>query len=200
METISYYSELAALIVIVITWLIFFGSFFWGKRPDTSSESKRAPNSIFGIVLQGIAFGIVWAMQRRPFLSPFIPDHYVLGIAFAVAAIVLAVASLLFARAAIRELGKQWSIKARILEDHKLITTGAYNVVRHPIYATMFGMLLATAFVITHWIGAILAVVVFLVGTKIRTINEERLLSEAFGEEFYIWKKKVPSFIPFVNI
>ena len=48
------------------------------------------------------------------------------------------------ANSAIKELGKQWSFQARLIEDHKLVTSGVYQIVRHPIYAAMLGKLLAT--------------------------------------------------------
>jgi protein-S-isoprenylcysteine O-methyltransferase Ste14 len=45
---------------------------------------------------------------------------------------------------AVCALGKQWSIAARVVEGHELITDGPYRIVRHPIYAGMLGLLVAT--------------------------------------------------------
>jgi len=42
------------------------------------------------------------------------------------------------------------SYAMRVLEGHKLITLGPYNVVRNPIYTGMFGMLMATGLAISH--------------------------------------------------
>jgi len=49
--------------------------------------------------------------------------------------------------AAVQRLGKQWSIAARVTEDHELVTEGPYRIVRNPIYTGMFGMMVATAIV-----------------------------------------------------
>jgi hypothetical protein len=54
---------------------------------------------------------------------------------------VLGPPSVALAWAATRHLGKQWRYEAALSEDHELIQTGPYRWVRHPIYASMLGML-----------------------------------------------------------
>jgi protein-S-isoprenylcysteine O-methyltransferase Ste14 len=56
----------------------------------------------------------------------------------------LAVGSGLFGVWAVRTLGRQWSLVARLADQHELITTGPYAAVRDPIYTALFGLLLAT--------------------------------------------------------
>ena len=119
-------------------------------------------------------------------------------IALAIVTMALAVASVWFCSAAIRTLGKQWSLAARVVEGHKLVTEGPYSIVRNPIYTGMFGMLLATGLAVSHWIGLALAIVVFAIGTFIRVRSEERLLREMFGPEFEAYARKVPAVIPFL--
>ena len=101
---------------------------------------------------------------------------------------------------AIKELGKQWSLQARLIEDHKLVPGGVYQIVRHPIYTAMLGMLIATGIVVSHWLILLIAVAVFIIGTKIRTVSEEKLLRDAFGGEFEDFAAKVPGLIPFLKI
>ena len=126
------------------------------------------------------------------------PPNRSLEIALSVLTMLLAVASVWFCGAAVRTLGKQWSLAARVLEGHKLVTEGPYNVVRNPIYTGMFGMLLASSLAVSHWIGLSMAVVVFAIGTFIRVRSEEKLLREAFGAEFDEYARRVPAVIPFL--
>lgn len=135
-----------------------------------------------------------------PFASPFIDEQFAVNIALQTISILLAIWSVWLASSAIRELGKQWSLQARLIEGHKLVTGGVYQIVRHPIYTAMFGMMLATGLVFSHWSALAAAVIVFVIGTRIRTNTEERLLRDAFGKEFEEWKAKVPGFIPFVKL
>jgi protein-S-isoprenylcysteine O-methyltransferase Ste14 len=111
---------------------------------------------------------------------------------------VLAIGSVAFCGLAFRALGKQWSLAARVLEGHKLVTEGPYSVVRNPIYTGMFGMLLATGLAVSHWIGLVIALVVFAIGTYVRVRSEEKLLRETFGAEFESYARRVPAVIPFV--
>ena len=97
---------------------------------------------------------------------------------------------------AVRTLGKEWSVTARLVEGHKLITGGPYQLVRNPIYTAMFGMLLATGLAISHWAAIIVAVIVFAIGTRMRIRSEERLLRGAFGAEFESYAHRVPAVVP----
>jgi protein-S-isoprenylcysteine O-methyltransferase Ste14 len=74
-------------------------------------------------------------------------------------AIAAAIGSVLLVMAAVKTLGKEWSITARMVEDHKLATKGPYARVRHPIYTGMLGMLIATGLAVSHWIALVAAIV-----------------------------------------
>jgi protein-S-isoprenylcysteine O-methyltransferase Ste14 len=121
-----------------------------------------------------------------------------LEIALSMITIALAAGSVWFCAASLRALGQQWSLAARVVEGHKLVTQGPYSIVRNPIYTGMFGMLLATGLAVSHWIGLVLAIVVFAIGTMIRVRSEERLLREMFGSGFDEYARKVPAVIPFL--
>jgi len=93
-------------------------------------------------------------------------------------------------------LGKNWSFAARTLDDHELIRTGPYARVRHPIYLAMLLFQLGLAAALGHWLQLIVAVPVFLVGTRIRTKAEERLLEQSFGEAFRDYRSSTPALFP----
>lgn len=101
--------------------------------------------------------------------------------------------------AATRHLGKQWRYVAALSEDHELIQTGPYRYVRHPIYTSMFGMVLATGAAWTWWPMLVASVIVFLIGTEIRVREEDRLLAERFQDSFADYRSRVRAFIPFVR-
>ena len=187
----------AAFVVMVLSWVAFVIVFATQKKAPSSPDKTRDPISILGIALQGVSYAIVWII-RRPWFTPMFPPNRSLEIALSVLTMGLAVVSVWFCGAAVRTLGKQWSLAARVLEGHKLVTDGPYNVVRNPIYTGMFGMLLATALAVSHWLGLSIAIVVFAIGTFIRVRSEEKLLREAFGAEFDEYARRVPAVIPFL--
>ena len=186
---------LVPLSVIAICWFVFAGAFLFRKKPPKAAEQKRNPKAMTGIVLEAIGYAVVW-MYRRPtaYLLP-LP-----GIAFDIflgfVASVLAIASVWMVVAAIKTLGRQWAVAARVVEGHQLITTGPYARVRNPIYSGMFGMMIATGLAWSTWYGIVIAAILFWFGTVIRVKSEEKLLREVFGAEFDAYTNRVPSLIP----
>lgn len=198
-EEISYWVSLSAWAIVILAWFGFAATFFLRKKPAASPDTVKAPKSWLGIALQGVSYAPVWALHRSPAFSPFVGEYYVLNIVLQVIAVLLAITCVMLTTASIRELGKQWSLEARLVEGHKLVKTGPYSLVRHPIYTAMLGLLISTGIVLSHWMVLLPAVVVFLIGTFIRTRFEERLLSDAFGTEFSEWRTRVPGLIPFLK-
>lgn len=184
--------------VVVLAWIVFAVVFIFGKRPAASvtPDRKRKPASIVGFVIQALAYGLVWGLPR-PFLS--FPSAFPNWAAVLWAAVTIAVAigSVWLTVAAVRTLGKEWSLTARVVEEHRLVQTGPYRLVRHPIYTGMLGMLLVTGSALGQNIMIVVATVLFSVGTLIRIEFEERLLRETFGAEFDRYVRRVPALFPY---
>lgn len=99
----------------------------------------------------------------------------------------------------VAHLGRQFRIHAGLYHDHALVRTGPYAIVRHPIYASLLAMLLCTLFLLTPWPWFAVSLALFICGTEIRVYSEEALLESRFGEEFEVYRKAVPAYIPFVR-
>ncbi len=94
-------------------------------------------------------------------------------------------------------LGKLWSAFVTRKADHRIIDTGPYGIVRHPIYT---GIILA-AFAVAILKGtayAIAGVLVVTVGFWIKARLEEHFLRDDLGAETYdSYRRRVPMLIPF---
>jgi protein-S-isoprenylcysteine O-methyltransferase Ste14 len=181
--------------LVMICWFAFAGVFFFRKNPAASPEQRREPASIPGVVLQGAAYAVVWAV-RRPMFSPVVSGKQTIELIVAAGTVGIACISVGIVMAAVKTLGKEWSITARVIEGHKLATQGPYRFVRHPIYTGMLGMLLATGLAISYWYCLLIAVLIFFAGTIIRVRSEEKLLHEQFGAEFEAYVARVPAMLP----
>jgi protein-S-isoprenylcysteine O-methyltransferase Ste14 len=200
LQHISYYTNIASFVIVVALWGVLAWTLIRSRKPGSAPHAAHERRSWVGFALQILSFPIIGDGARHPMFSPLIDEQFALNIVLQLIAIALIVGSALFEISAFRELGKQWSLQARVLEGHQLVKTGAYSIVRHPIYTALLARLLATGLTMSHWITITIAVVVYIIGTKIRTVSEERLLREAFGDEFDSWKKRVPALIPFTKI
>jgi len=79
----------------------------------------------------------------------------------------------------------------------KLITTGAYGVVRNPIYTSVtFFILPAVALMTMTWVYFIVSVFLY-VGVMIFIGTEEKQLTRAFGREYEDYTARVDRLIPF---
>jgi protein-S-isoprenylcysteine O-methyltransferase Ste14 len=182
-------------VIVMISWVAFAGTFLLRKRPPSPPDQKRAPGSLFGVALQGISYGIVWGVHR-PAFTPIVAGSKPLEMVAGLLAICAAVGSVWLTMMAVKTLGKEWSVTARLIEGHQLATSGPYAYVRHPIYTGMLGMLVATGMAMSHWTALFVALVIFFVGTIIRVRSEEKLLREAFGKQFEDYSRHVPAIVP----
>lgn len=185
---------LTAVILVLLAYVVFGFAFLFRKKPPQTEEAKRARAATFGILLQSVSIVLAWN-PPRPQWWPFPPSRAG-ELALAATAIVLAYASCWLSIRALQTLGKQWTYAARVIKGHELITGGPYRVVRNPIYLGMFGLILSTCLVFSRWWSGLLAVVLFLIGNRIRIRTEEQLLRETFGDQFDEYARRVPAFIP----
>jgi protein-S-isoprenylcysteine O-methyltransferase Ste14 len=79
----------------------------------------------------------------------------------------------------------------------KLVTTGAYGVVRNPIYSSAtFFILPAVALMTLTWVYLVPSVFLY-AGVMIFIGKEEKQLTEAFGKEYKDYMARVDRLIPF---
>ena len=182
-------------ILVMCSWFAFAAVFLLRKKTKKAPERKTDRDSRVGVVLQGLSYALVWSVHR-PAFSPIFQMSKTLEVAFAVSIATIAFGSVWIVMSAVRVLGKEWSVTARLVEGHKLATRGPYRFMRHPIYTGMLGMLLATGLAISYWFSLLAAIIIFFIGTTIRVRSEERLLREEFGSEFEDYARRVAAMLP----
>lgn len=181
---------------VMAAWCLLAVGFF-GRRWTTGAPSqKREPVAWAGTALQAAAFFCIWGFRREPAGSPLIQGHPMLNATVVAACVALAwtCAGLMFW--AIRTLGRQWAVGARLVEGHELVIAGPYRFVRNPIYSGLFGLGMATAGVLSQPWTIAAGAPLFLAGTMVRVRAEERLLRERFGARYDEFALRVPALLP----
>jgi len=92
-------------------------------------------------------------------------------------------------------LGKNWANQIKIYNDHQLVTSGPYKIVRHPLYASLIWMFYASAFIYANWAVVIATSTVFVPFMYYRAKQEEKLLSGQFTN-YKEYIKKTGMFFP----
>jgi protein-S-isoprenylcysteine O-methyltransferase Ste14 len=111
--------------------------------------------------------------------------------------LLLTVAGVLFSVWARVYLGRNWSGTVTIKQDHELITSGPYCIVRHPIYTGLLLAILGSAVALGQWRGILaLALATGALWRKLRF--EERWMRERFGAAYDAYAKRVAALVPLV--
>ena len=93
------------------------------------------------------------------------------------------------------ELGKEYSPQLQLHDQHRLVTTGPYARMRHPMYTAMFCMGIAFALVTANWCFVLFAVVM-IAGFVARAPREEQMLLLAFGDAYRDYIARTGRFFP----
>ncbi len=94
-------------------------------------------------------------------------------------------------------LGGNWSNRVTVKENHSLVRTGPYRIVRHPIYSGillgMFGSALQRG-EMRCFIGVLICALSFWLKTR----AEERFMVQSFGEQYLQYRHRVKALAPFI--
>ena len=175
-------------------WTVFIG--FWVLQAyQTPKEGKerdwRAPALFVGIAL--VAYHLIQQVPSAMLIGRFIPDDYLTG-GLGLVKLTLGLGLAVWARV---HLADQWTAIPAVNEETRLIRTGPYKYLRHPIYAGVLGGIWGTAVIFGNMLLFFLLLLVF-VGFLIKAHYEERLLEDELGEEYMEYKKGTKMLIPWV--
>eukprot|EP00929_Paragymnodinium_shiwhaense_P070209 TRINITY_DN35543_c0_g1_i1.p1 TRINITY_DN35543_c0_g1~~TRINITY_DN35543_c0_g1_i1.p1 ORF type:complete len:181 (+),score=24.62 TRINITY_DN35543_c0_g1_i1:198-740(+) len=96
-------------------------------------------------------------------------------------------------------LARNWSPIVQADQVRSLVKTGPYALCRHPMYFSFICQILGLSFGTPTWycvFVTLATVIVFL----FRIPREDRILEEAFGEEFRQWKRVTPALFPYGSV
>jgi protein-S-isoprenylcysteine O-methyltransferase Ste14 len=92
-------------------------------------------------------------------------------------------------------LDKSWSITLKLQTDHRLVTSGPYRKIRHPMYTVLIMYELSWVLVSANLLFLVYYVFsVFLIAVRIP--REERMMLEKFGEEYRVYMKRTGRLLP----
>jgi len=182
------------LSLIWLAWVVsWVAASFWSGRTKTHVPTLNSWAYQLPIVLG--------AIMLLPFTERSLGARqlYHLGNGGTYVVVVVVVLGLCFTWWGRIHLGRFWSNAITQKEDHRIIDTGPYSLVRHPIYTGQIIGLLASGLAIATW-TAMLGVVLISLGEWQKARMEERFLSVELGAEAYAtYCRRVPMIVPFLR-
>ena len=94
------------------------------------------------------------------------------------------------------DLGLNWSPSLEIREKHELITRGIYGVIRHPMYASQWLLVIAQPLLLQNWIAGFLNFLVFIPFYLLRVKAEEQMMLDSFGMQYQEYMKNTGRVLP----
>lgn len=110
--------------------------------------------------------------------------------------ILIAVAALIFFIWIHQHLGPYFSPGLRITDKHILITTGPYTLIRHPMYTAFYLLHIAALLMTSNWFIGLSWLCGLTLIIMLRINREEKMMLEAFGNEYLEYMHRTGKFIP----
>ena len=191
-------SDLYALHVLfwgVFVARLLFGFFSRARIAEgpRAEVPRAAPEARLLIGFHSLAIGLMYLALGLGLAGDgasmlFAPEPLV-GAAIVLSATGLAAWALLWFRS--------WRMSARLDRGHELATGGPFVLIRHPIYTSVNLVALSAFLWVPSW-PVLAAVILVVIGSDLRARAEERLLLGAFSDQYRVFMRGRPRFLPFV--
>lgn len=99
----------------------------------------------------------------------------------------------------IHTLGHYFTDRARIVDGHRLITSGPYRWLRHPAYSGLALVFVGLPLALGSVAGGVCCALLLPLALRFRVRIEERQLAEHFGAAWQEYARRTPRFFPFLR-
>ena len=179
-----------------VTWTL---AAVWANRTIAGAGvTRQAPYrffTTFGFVF--LLIGFIGAKRPPGWMLFLFQRHWEFPLEAQWAMVGLATLGFLFCWWARIHLGALWSGRITRKENHRVVDTGPYRLVRHPIYTGILTAALATM-LLKGTTTSIIGFVLLVIGYWMKGKLEERFLREELGPADYdAYKARTPMLVPF---
>ena len=183
-----------AVLVCLIAYIIIRAPH--GRRSTSVPIKEDRKGALEIVLLIGAWIGttilpLVWVIANWPAWAnfPLHPVAYALGV-------VLMFAGLWLFHRSHTDLETNWSVTLQTREDHRLVTTGIFKRIRHPMYSSMFLLGIAHLLFVPNCVVAPAYLLTFGLLYLLRVAKEERLMLDRFGAEYETYMQRTGRLIP----
>ena len=178
--------------IVVLFWILSEVALIVFIRRNRASALPRDRGSrtvLWCVIGAGIAAGT--AVRAVSAASIRMPETGLLGLS-----LLLLVGGLAIRWAAILTLGRFFSTSVAIQQDHRLVRTGLFRLVRHPSYSGLLVLYLGFGLSFGNWLSLAVIVIPFLAALLYRIQVEETSLVEALGQDYVDYRKSTKRLLP----
>jgi protein-S-isoprenylcysteine O-methyltransferase Ste14 len=183
-------------IIGILAWCVLRYPFERRAKRVKVARSYRSRSDIAGLLAALVGLGIIPGFHIATGVLgwadyPTHPALIILGT-------LLFGLSLWVFRRSHKDLGRNWSITLEIREQHQVVTTGLYSVIRHPMYTSFLLMALAQACLLSNWVVGASGLLGFSIFFFLRVGEEERMMLQTFGASYLARMQKTKRIVPYL--
>ena len=189
---VAWPTRLLALIWLawIVSWVV---ASFWSGR--TKRHVRTRDSFVYRVpILLGAILFFPWTARALGETRIYDPGNF--GTYALAIVVLLGISFTWWARI---HLGRLWSNAITKKEDHRIVDTGPYGLVRHPIYAGLILAILATGAALATW-SSLTGALLISFGQWRKARMEEGFLTAELGPEAYgPYCRRVPMIVPFLR-
>ena len=176
--------DLFQQVFIVILVVISIIRIYFGKHRLTTKYIRSIHPILERINSYLVSFGMIIFPLLNIFLSTFDKFKFYVPYYFKIfSGIMLFLATIIFYLSH-KELADNWSPFVEVKERQKLIKTGIYRYIRHPMYLSMWLFAFFQGFLLSNIFIEIFGILAWSNLYFIRINNEEKIMIDIFGNEY----------------
>ncbi|MBP6871997.1 MAG: isoprenylcysteine carboxylmethyltransferase family protein [Bacteroidales bacterium] len=159
-------------------------------KEDQSSDKNSIVFILLGYLLGQMATAVEWGYfsEYRDWTWDW---PTILGLS-------LMVAGTAFRIWCIHTLGRFFTATVKTQENQRVITSGAYHLVRHPSYSGAYIAAVGSSIFMHAFVAAVFTFIILFIAYYIRIKAEEETLVKEFGEEYIAYRKRTNKLVPWV--
>ena len=190
--------DLMFRVLFIVSYALFAGVrvYFRGKTLGREPEKDYTETGPAGKALSLFILGYLFVVILYVLVPEWIGfTHIPLPVMVRWGGVVVALISVFLVFWTHISLGRQYSARQEIQQDHLLITEGVYSRVRHPMY-TVFGLFsFSVAIISSNLLLLVFSILVFIPFPWLAR-HEEKMLIDKFGDEYRKYMEQTGRFLP----
>jgi protein-S-isoprenylcysteine O-methyltransferase Ste14 len=187
--------DMKLVIIIGFSYLYgFFEVFMNWKQRDPgklrSSGDKGSLWALYGLITLGYFLSFAIGATKTGRVYPW-NTFFTVGATLIVPGLIIRVLSML----TLRQYFTYWVAQ---IDDHQLVETGLYKVIRHPGYLGQVMIFLGISISLSNWLSIVAMMLPIALGYGYQIKVEERFMIEQMGESYLNYQERTKRIIPMI--
>jgi protein-S-isoprenylcysteine O-methyltransferase len=187
--------DMKLIVVIGFSYLYGFFEVFMnlrqrGRRTVTTSSDKGSLRLLYVLITIGYALSFAVGATRIGRMDRW-DAFFAVGVVLTAIGLVIRIQSIM-------TLKQYFTYSVGQVENHRLIETGLYKIIRHPGYLGQLMIFAGISTSLSNWLSILLMMIPTTIGYIYRMKVEEGFMMEQMGEDYLNYQKRTKRIIPIV--